>query len=145
MRNKLREKLATPTFSTRDDEGKHAYDSAYNRFTNTLVCAMSSVQFFLSRHILPRCACSLCFREGRTLPNLRIIINGEDWKKSPLSGFFEKHFYRQKGACVTSGGIFIDLSGVCCVFPSAFFVYSLKKKSCAEDLILSYTRAHNKR
>jgi spermidine synthase len=87
---------------------------------------------------------SLCFGEGRTLPNLRIIINGEDWKKSPLSGFFEKHFYRQKGACVTSGGIFIDLSGVL-RFSLRVLVYSQKKKSYAEDLILSYTRAHNKR
>lgn len=61
--------------------------------------------------------------------NLRITINsgeaantqqtvwmGEnrtyEWrKKSPLSGFFEKDFYRQKGACVTSGGISFDLSG----------------------------------
>lgn len=61
--------------------------------------------------------------EWGELACLRIVSSGETEQKSPLSGFFEKDFYRQKGACVKSGGIFIDLSGVL-RFSFGFIVYS---------------------
>lgn len=67
------------------------------------------------------------WREGR-ISSVRIISKHKTEKITSFRFFFEKDFYRQKGACVTSGGIFIDLSGVL-RFPSALLCILNKTKS----------------
>lgn len=129
-KRKMREKPATSHENY--DEGKLCWlrlQYVWN-LTNTIACAMSSSS---AARLLPH----ICFRvwlyaieavlEWGELLNLRIIIKRRRLEKITSFRFFEKDFYRQKGACVTSGGIFIDLSGVL-RFPSGFFVYSSNEK-----------------
>jgi hypothetical protein len=61
----------------------------------------------------------------------------EEKAKNHLFSGFSKNFTtvtgRRKGACVTSGGIFIDLSGVCCVFlGNNFLINNFLKRSAIE-------------
>lgn len=76
--------------------------------TNTDACAIEAQFGFFFTYGSNVSVCTTTrSRVGRVFA--RIIIN-EERNRNHL--FLEKDFYRQKGACVTSGGIFIDLSGV---------------------------------
>lgn len=81
-------------------------------------------------------------REGR-ISNVRIISKHKTEKITSFRFFFEKDFYRQKGACVTSGGIFIDLSGVL-RFPSALLCILNKTKSSylKQIFLCDYLKRH---